>query len=163
MSRTSETNDPEINVTWYSETMSRLIRIIIIMAFETAFADAQVFMNDDLIYSTKDDSDTDVSAFFNFDVPSPKLHIAEIERISDGDVIRINVQSYYNDGIDGIDCLMLGEANDITVTLMKNDSFGFFLCAMHFYIEIIGYIQFALILIMLIFDFVKKSNEGIRL
>ena len=118
------------------------------LAFETDFSDADVFLNNKKIYSTKDDHDEDASAFFSFEAPTPKLHIVDFERVSEGDVIRIDVQLYYNDGTDGIGGLVYGEANDVTAALMKNDSLEFFLCA----------VLLSFCIIMLVVRFSSRDN-----
>ena len=102
------------------------------LAFETAFADVEIFLNDKSVYSTKDHSDLAVSRLFTFDAPTPELHFVDFGSIAKGDVIRADVVLYYNDGTDGISGLMYGEAEDVTDALVKNDSLGFFLCAVLF-------------------------------
>ena len=154
--RSGNTDESEINVKWYSENNMEIDpdnhsyysaisenNFFSIhydaeqavhnakLTFETAFADAKVFLNNNLIYSTENNN-AEVSTLFTFDAPSPKLHIVDFDSVSEGDVIRIDVQLYYNDRTDGISRLVYGEANDVTALLLKNDFLGFFLCAVLF-------------------------------
>ena len=156
-SKENETADPELNVKWY---MANNIEIdpdnhtfysVMVedntfsiyheadnalsdarLAFEAVFIDAEIFLNDKSVYSTKDHSDTAVSRLFTFDAPTPELHFVDFGSISRGDVIRADVQLYYNDGTDGISRLLFGNAEDVSEALVKNDSLGFFLCTVLF-------------------------------
>ena len=156
-SKISETADPELNVKWYlannievdpdnhsfysviADDNSFSIRHEseraipdARLAFEAAFADVEVFLNDKSIYYTKDHLDAAVSRLFTFDAPTPGLHFVDFGDIADGDVIRVDVKLYYNDGTDGISRLMYGESENVLNALIKNDSLGFFLCAVLF-------------------------------
>lgn len=169
----SETNDKNLSVKWYSENNIEVDpddhsyysaiaegNVFSIhheaeqaiynaeLAFETAFADADVFLNGNAIYSTNDDHDANASILFVFDSPSPELHTVNIGNISAGDVIKIDVHLYYSDGTDGISELVFGEANDVTDALMKNDLLGLCLCAM----------LLALGVIMLVMRFSSRRN-----
>ena len=118
------------------------------LAFETAFADAEVFLNDNLVYSTKNNSGTETSKIFNLDAPAPQLHFVDFDTISSGDVIRVNVQLYYDDGSDGISGLMFGKSEDISGVLEKKEYLGLFLCI----------VLFSFGIVMLVLRFSARRN-----
>lgn len=160
--KTSETDDTELNVKWrlsnnveidpedrtfYSVAVENNVFSIYHeseealpdarLAFNTFFVDAEVFLNDNLVFSTKDESDPQSNGLFNLDAPPPKLHFVDFDRISKGDIIRIDISLYYNDGFDGISGLVYGEADIVSGTVESNEYLGFFLSAVLFAFGII--------------------------
>ena len=107
------------------------------LAFKTAFSDAEVFLNSKSIFSTKDGSDTQENSIFSLDAPSPKMHFVDFASIAKGDVIRVDIQLYYNDDTDGISGVLFGSANDVSDTLEKNEFLGIILCTVLFAFGII--------------------------
>ena len=99
------------------------------LSFKTSFADAEVFLNDKQVFSTKEEAGTQENIIFTLDAPSPKEHIVDFEKISQGDVIRIDVQLYYNDGTDGISAVMYGTAEKVSDALTATGLLGIVLCA----------------------------------
>lgn len=171
--KTSETDDTELNVKWrlsnnveidpedrtfYSAAVENNFFSIYHeseyalsdarLVFNTFFADAEVFLNDNLVFSTKDNSDTQSNGLFNLDAPPPKLHYVDFDSISKGDIIRIDVRLYYNDGFDGISGLVYGEADIVSGTVEANEYLGFFLSA----------VLFAFGIIMLAVRFASRKN-----
>lgn len=107
------------------------------LTFKTAFADAEVFLNDKLIFSTKNDTDTQENIIFPLDAPSPKLHLVDLASVTQGDVIRVDIQLYYNDGTDGISGVMYGAAEDVSDSLEATGILGIVLCTTLFAFGII--------------------------
>ncbi|MCH5199415.1 MAG: GGDEF domain-containing protein [Oscillospiraceae bacterium] len=102
------------------------------LALKAFFADVQVFLNDKPVYSSKDGSDIQESNFFPIGAPSPKIHFIDFESVSKGDVIRVDVQLYYNDGTDGISGVMYGTADKVSDVLGKSEVIGIILCTVLF-------------------------------
>lgn len=98
------------------------------LTFKTAFADAEVFLNDKQVFSSKDESDTQNSIIFPLDAPSPKEHIVDFANVAQGDIIRVDAYLYYNDGTDGISGVRYGPAEDVSNALEASGILGIFLC-----------------------------------
>ena len=118
------------------------------LAFNTFFADAEVFLNDNSVFSTKNNSDTRTNGFSNLDAPPPKLHFVDFDSIAKGDIIRIDVRLYYNDGFDGISGLVYGESEIVSDAVESKEYLGFFLSA----------VLFAFGIIMLAVRFSSRKN-----
>lgn len=98
------------------------------LAFKTAFADAEVFLNDRFVFSTNDGSDTQENCIFSLGAPSPKMHFIDFASIAKGDIIRVDIKLYYNDNTDGISGVVFGTAKDVSDTLQKSEILGIILC-----------------------------------
>lgn len=107
------------------------------LVFKTAFADAEVFLNDKSVYSGNDGSDTQEDSIFPLNAPPPKMHFVDFIGISQGDVIRVDVRLYYNDGTDGISGVMYGTAENVSDALAKSEILGIAFCTALFAFGII--------------------------
>lgn len=110
------------------------------LAFKANFSEVQVYINDTLIYSTKNNSDTDNDIFFAFDAPVSGIHLTDIKKIDKGDKILLKVNTFYNDIICGVSNVLYGKSYDIVNTVFKKDIVGMLICVAVFAIGTLMFI-----------------------
>ena len=122
------------------------------LAFKTNFSEVLVYINDKQVYPSKENSDTEENGFFSFDAPVSGVHIADIEKVSKGDKICLEVKTFYSDTVCGVSNVLYGNSYDILNTVFNKDIFGMLICV----------IVFALGTLMFIFHFSFKKVISIH-
>lgn len=165
-------NDSDLNVVWRNEngveidieSFSQLSAIVsengyslfhtaeedyddVYIAFKNSFADTDIFVNQNKVYSTNEHSYPPEKSLFSIDGASPKFHFTGIGDIVKGDVIRIDVKLICDSELCGIRNVILGSSGKIINTVFRSDLLGIVLC--------IALFCMGIILIMFYFAFRK--------
>lgn len=165
-------NDSDLNAVWRNEngveidieSFSQLSAIVsengyslfhtaeedyddVYIAFKNFFADTDIFVNQNKVYSTNEHSYPPEKSLFSIDGASPKFHFTGIGDIVKGDVIRIDVKLICDSELCGIRNVILGSSGKIINTVFRSDLLGIVLC--------IALFCMGIILIMFYFAFRK--------
>ncbi len=165
-------NDSDLNVVWRNEngveidieSFSQLSAIVsengyslfhtaeedyddVYIAFKNSFADTDIFVNQNKVYSTNEHSYPPEKSLFSIDGASPKFYFTGIGDIVKGDVIRIDVKLICDSELCGIRNVILGSSGKIINTVFRSDLLGIVLC--------IALFCMGIILIMFYFAFRK--------
>ncbi len=173
-------NDSDLNVVWRNENgveidienLSQLSAIVsengyslfhtveedyddVYIAFKNSFADTDIFVNQNKVYSTNEHSYPMEKSLFSIDGASPQFHYTGIGDIVKGDVIRIDVKFICDSELYGIRNVILGSSGEIISTVFRSDLLGIVLC--------IALFCMGIILIMFYFAFRKAvSLHGVH-
>lgn len=97
------------------------------LAFQTEFADAEVYVDNKSVYSTEGKNSSPHS-IFPYGAPTPQIHFVNLESVQNGTVLRMYVTLYHGTDKNGINNIIYGKSEDITDYVFKSDFLGIFLC-----------------------------------
>ncbi len=98
------------------------------IAFQTNFADAEVYLDSKEIYSTYERLIYSGKKLFEYDKPTPQLNLVNLESVAPGSVIKIYVTLYHGVEDNGISNIMYGSFDDMIYYIFKEEILGIFLC-----------------------------------
>ena len=83
------------------------------LAFQTEFADAEVYVDNKSVYSTEGKNSSPHS-IFPYGAPTPQIHFVNLESVQNGTVLRMYVTLYHGTDKNGINNIIYGKSEDIT-------------------------------------------------